>query len=100
MCIKFHLGIGPFSLSSTLPFPLQIILKTRGGVTGEPAEGGRTFAPLGVSDHKMWVEPCYSVGYIACMAIKFQLLLGYSHMECRQLAIWLRHGHNLSPGLG
>ena len=83
MCIKFHLGIGPFSLSSTLPFPLQIILKARAGVTEEPAEEEQTFAPLGVSDHKMWVEPCYSVGYIVCIAIKFQLLQGYSPMECR-----------------
>ena len=51
MCIKFHLGIGPFSLSSTLPFPLQIILKARAGITEEPAEEAK-HSPLGVSDHK------------------------------------------------
>ena len=55
MCIKFlifYVGIGPFSLSSTLPFLLQIILKTRAGVIEEPAEEAQTFAPLGVSGHK------------------------------------------------
>ena len=55
-----------------------IILKTRAGVTEEPAAEAQTLTPLGVSCHKfthnvgiLSYYPCYSVG-VYSMAIKLQ----------------------------
>jgi len=63
---------GPFSLSSSLPFPFQIILKTR--TVEQPAEEAQIFALLTILCESspisvyMWAEPCYSVLQISAVA--------------------------------